>query len=283
MCGVNRKDKIGFCGACSKITLALYSLHKFEEPIISGKNGSGTVFFSGCNLRCVYCQNFLVSRNQIGKKISIPRLAKIFKELETKGAHNINLVTPTHYVDKIIKALKIYRPKIPIIYNTSGYEKKETIKKLAKYIDVYLTDFKYYDNNLALRLSNVNNYLEIASEALKQMILNQPKNVFENGLIQKGVVVRHLVLPNHSDDSVKVIEHLHNKFGNKVLLSLMSQYVAIKENIKFKEIQRPLKSIEYNKVLKKVWELGFDGYCQDMESSSFDYVPQFNNFIKKNS
>lgn len=275
-CNIDRSKLKGFCNAKSKVTLALCNLHYSEEPIISGTNGSGTVFFSGCNLRCVYCQNFDVSRNKIGKEVSIKRLAEIFKELEEQGAHNINLVTPTHYANQIIEALKIYKPKIPIVYNTNGYESVETLKKLAPYVDIYLTDFKYYDNNLSFRLSNAKDYLEVATSALKQMILNQPKNIIENGLMKKGVIVRHLVLPNHSDDSIKVLDHLNNTFGNNLLLSLMSQYVVMNLSDEYNDIKRVLKPIEYKRVLFHAQSLGFDGFMQELSSSNTKYIPNFN-------
>lgn len=274
-CNVDRNIKKGFCNASENVTLALCNLHYSEEPIISGTSGSGTIFFSGCNLKCVYCQNIDVSRNKIGKEVTIDRLAEIFKELESQGANNINLVTPTHYANQIIEALKIYKPKIPVVYNTNGYESVETLKKLAPYIDIYLTDFKYFDNNLSLRLSSCNNYLEIATMALKQMLQNQPKNIVKNGLMKKGVIVRHLVLPNHTDDSIKVLDHLYNTFGNKLLISLMSQYVVMNLSDEFADIKRTLKPIEYKRVLFHAESLKFDGFMQELSSSNITYIPNF--------
>lgn len=274
-CNIDRSISRGFCGASENVTLALCDLHHSEEPIISGTQGSGTIFFSGCNLKCVFCQNYDVSNNKIGKEVSVSRLAEIFKELEDMGAHNINLVTPTHYVDAIIKALDIYTPSIPVVYNTNGYESVDTIKKLSKYIDIYLTDFKYYDNSLGNRLSHVSDYREKATLALAEMIKNQPENIIENGIMKKGIIVRHLVLPNHTDDSINVLDHLYNTFGNKLLISLMSQYVPLNNLESYPDISRPLKPIEYKIVLNHLEKLGFDGFMQELSSSSTTYIPTF--------
>jgi putative pyruvate formate lyase activating enzyme len=265
----------GFCGASENITLALANLHYSEEPIISGTNGSGTIFFSGCNLKCVFCQNSELSTNKKGKEITINRLAEIFKELEESGAHNINLVTPSHYANQIMQVLDIYRPNIPIVYNTNGYESIDTIKKLSKYIDIYLTDFKYYDNDLSNRLSHANNYKDVALSALREMIHNQPENIIENGIMKKGVIVRHLVLPNHTDDSIKVLDLLHENFGNKLTISLMSQYVPLNDLSIHPDINRTLKPIEYKIVLSHLEKLGFDGYMQELSSNSTSYIPNF--------
>lgn len=274
-CNIDRSTNVGFCGSKSTVKLALCNLHFSEEPIISGTNGSGTVFFCGCNLKCVYCQNYEVSRNTIGKEISVQRLAKIFKELEEQGAHNINLVTPTHYANAIIEALNIYKPNIPIVYNTNGYESAETIEKLKDYVDIYLTDFKYFSNDLAAKYSSASNYCEMATSALKQMLQNQPNNIIENGLMKKGVVVRHLVLPNNTDDSINVLNHINQNFGNNVLISLMSQYVPLNNLENYPEINRPLKPIEYKLVLNHLNKLGFDGFMQELSSNSTSYIPKF--------
>lgn len=274
-CNIDRSIAKGFCGASEKVSLALANLHHSEEPIISGTKGSGTIFFAGCNLKCVFCQNFEVSNNQIGKEISVERLAEIFKELEDMGAHNINLVTPTHYADAIMSALDIYTPNIPIVYNTNGYESVDTIKKLSKYIDIYLSDFKYYDDTLASRLSHVSNYRDTATLALKEMLRNQPENIIEDGIMKKGVIVRHLVLPNHTDDSIAVLEHLYSIFGNNITISLMSQYVPLNDLSANPDISRPLKPIEYKIVLSYLEKLGFDGYMQELSSNTTDYIPTF--------
>ena len=274
-CNIDRSTSTGFCGASENVTLALANLHHSEEPIISGTNGSGTIFFSGCNLKCVFCQNYEVSNNNIGKEISANRLAEIFKELEDSGAHNINLVTPTHYAEQIIKALDIYHPNIPIVYNSNGYESVETIRKLSKYIDIYLTDFKYYDDSLASRLSHAKNYREVATLALNEMLINQPQNIIQDGIMKKGVIVRHLVLPNHTDDSIQVLNYLNEKFGNALLISLMSQYVPLNDLSSHLDISRPLKPIEYKIVLSHLEKLGFDGFMQELSSNSTSYIPTF--------
>ena len=205
-CNVNRDLKSGFCGVSNTLKVARAQLHFWEEPIISGTNGSGTIFFSGCNLKCVYCQNYNISKENFGKDITTKRLAEIFKELENAGAHNINLVTPSHYVKQIVEALNIYKPKIPVVYNTSGYDSVEELKMLEGYVDVYLTDLKYYSSELSQKYSSAKNYFEVCSLAIKEMIRQQPKNVMENGLIKKGVIIRHMVLPNCINDSFKVLE-----------------------------------------------------------------------------
>lgn len=274
-CNIDRSKSTGFCGSPKNVKLALCNLHFSEEPVISGTNGSGTVFFCGCNLKCVYCQNYEVSRNNIGKEVSVNRLAQIFKELEEQGANNINLVTPTHYADAIIEALKIYKPNIPIVYNTNGYESVETIQKLKDYIDIYLTDFKYYSNNLSLKYSSALNYCEVATNALKQMIKNQPHNIIENGLMKKGVIVRHLVLPNNTEDSINVLNHINQNFGNNVLISLMSQYVPLNNLNNYPEINRTLKPIEYKLVLNHLTKLDFNGFMQELCSNSTSYIPKF--------
>lgn len=275
-CNIDRKTHRGFCNADEDVTLALCNLHFSEEPCISGTNGSGTIFFSGCNLRCVFCQNLEVSRNKIGTTVSINRLAEIFKELEIKGANNINLVTPTHYALQIIEALKVYKPQIPIVYNTNGYEDVDTLIKLKDYIDIYLTDFKYYDDDLAMRLSSVKNYKNVATAALRQMLINQPKNIYDkNGIMQKGVIVRHLVLPSYTDDSIKVLKHLYDNFSNNILISLMSQYTPLNIDDTYSDISRRLKPIEYKRVLMYLNTLGFDGFKQELDSANSTYIPNF--------
>lgn len=274
-CNIDRNVTKGFCNTYNGVTLALCNLHFSEEPIISGTNGSGTIFFSGCNLKCVYCQNFDVSRNKIGKEVSVERLAEIFKELENQGAHNINLVTPTHYANQIIEALKIYKPNIPIVYNTNGYESVETLQKLKDYVDIYLTDFKYFSSEISAKYSKAPNYKDVATSALKQMLINQPENIIENGLMKKGVIVRHLVLPNNTDDSIAVLEHLYNTFGNQLTISLMSQYTPFGLSKDFEEINRTIKPIEYKRVLFKLQKLGFGGFMQELTSSSITYIPNF--------
>ncbi len=277
-CNIDREKQAGFCGMKNKIKIARAELHFWEEPCISGKNGSGTIFFSGCPLRCVYCQNEEISSGGYGKEISVERLAEIFKELEEKGAHNINLVTPTHYVEQILEALKIYRPKIPIVYNCSGYESVEMLKKLDGIIDVYLTDIKYYDNEVSKKYSKAEDYFEVASQAVKEMISQQPENIFdENSIMQKGVIIRHLVLPLNLTQTRKILQWIKDELSENVIISLMSQYVPMGKASEYKEINRKITSREYDKALSIVEECGFENvFIQELDSSSEDFIPPFN-------
>lgn len=276
-CNVNRDLKSGFCGVSNTLKVARAQLHFWEEPIISGTNGSGTIFFSGCNLKCVYCQNFNISKENFGKDITTQRLAEIFKELENAGAHNINLVTPSHYVKQIVEALNIYKPKIPVVYNTSGYDSVEELKMLEGYVDVYLTDLKYYSSELSQKYSSAKNYFEMCSLAIKEMIRQQPKNVMENGLIKKGVIIRHMVLPNCIDDSFKVLEWIKNNLGEDVIVSVMGQYTPYFNASKFPEINRKLKPVEYKLVINHFNKLGLkNGFMQSLDSADENFIPPFN-------
>ena len=275
-CGINRNEKNGFCGV-KKLKVAKVYLHKWEEPPISGTNGSGTIFFSGCNLKCVYCQNSEISFGAVGKEITVERLVEIFKELELKKAHNINLVTPTPHVFEIIEALKIYKPKIPIVYNTSGYESEEIIKLLKDYVDIDLTDLKYYDKKLSKTLSGAENYFEVATKAILQMRKNQPKDVFDdNGIMQKGVIIRHLVLPSCTNDSVKILDWIFNNLGDNTIISIMGQYVPCFKANGYDFINKKLKPIEYKRVVNYFNLLGFkNGFMQSLDSASDEYIPSF--------
>lgn len=276
-CNVNRDLKSGFCGVSNTLKVARAQLHFWEEPIISGTNGSGTIFFSGCNLKCVYCQNYNISKENFGKDITTQRLAEIFKELENAGAHNINLVTPSHYVKQIVEALNIYKPKIPVVYNTSGYDSVEELKMLEGYVDVYLTDLKYYSSELSQKYSSAKNYFEMCSLAIKEMIRQQPKNVMENGLIKKGVIIRHMVLPNCIDDSFKVLEWIKNNLGEDVIVSVMGQYTPYFNASKFPEINRKLKPVEYKLVINHFNKLGLkNGFMQSLDSADENFIPPFN-------
>lgn len=276
-CNVNRDLKSGFCGVSNTLKVARAQLHFWEEPIISGTNGSGTIFFSGCNLKCVYCQNYNISNENFGKDITTQRLAEIFKELENAGAHNINLVTPSHYVKQIVEALNIYKPKIPVVYNTSGYDSVEELKMLEGYVDVYLTDLKYYSSELSQKYSSAKNYFEMCSLAIKEMIRQQPKNVMENGLIKKGVIIRHMVLPNCINDSFKVLEWIKNNLGEDVIVSVMGQYTPYFNASKFPEINRKLKPVEYKLVINHFNKLGLkNGFMQSLDSADENFIPPFN-------
>ena len=276
-CNVDRSTSLGYCKSNNNIKVARASLHFDEEPIISGSSGSGTIFFSGCNLQCVYCQNYSISHENFGKEISIDKLVEIFKDLENQGANNINLVTPTHFVDAIIEALTIYRPKVPIVYNTNSYESVETLKKLAPFVDIYLADIKYYDSDLSLKLSKAKDYFEVATKALLQMRKNVPNDVIENGLMKKGIIIRHLVLPNHIDDSKKVFDAIANMFKPQdTIISLMGQYTPMYKASDYPDINRPLKPLEYKIVQNYILNLGFDnGFFQELSSATSDYTPSF--------
>ena len=274
-CKINRDVSNGYCGVSNNIKIARAALHFWEEPIISGDKGSGTIFFSGCTLKCVYCQNFEISRG-FGKEISVDRLVEIMKELEEKGANNINLVTPTHFVNQIIKALDIYRPNIPIVYNTSGYEKIETLKKLEGYVDVYLPDLKYSDNNLSQKYSKVSDYFEMATKAILEMKRQQPKDVIENGLMKKGVIVRHLVLPNAIQNTLGVLQWITNNLDKDSYISLMGQFIPYGEAKDIAELNRKIKPVEYKLAINKLLEKDFNNsFIQDIESASEDFIPSF--------
>ena len=276
MCNANRLTSFGKCKVGKFPIVAKAYIHKFEEPVLSGKNGSGTVFFSGCTLSCVFCQNYTLSHDNYGKEITPIRLSEIFKELEDKGASNINLVTATPHVYSIIEALNIYRPNIPIVYNSSGYENIETLKLLDGYIDIYLPDFKYYDNTLAQNFSGCNNYLEIVIPAIKEMIKQVGTPIFENNILKKGVIIRHLVLPTHTNDSIKVMDSIKENFGDNVLVSLLGQYTPITTNNTYLELNKKITKLEYKRVLNYIQKIGLTkGFYQDLDSSSEIYIPNF--------
>lgn len=260
-----------------KISLA--DLHFFEEPCISGENGSGTVFFTGCNMNCKFCQNYEISQLCKGKIVSVEELASEFLKLQEKGAHNINLVTGCIYVPQIIEALKLAKTKglkIPIVYNSSGYEKKETIQRLEGYIDVYLPDLKYYYDSLAKSLSGIENYFKIATEAIKEMYKQVGNPVFdEKGMIKKGLIIRHLVLPNHLQNTKQVLKWIKKNMGREVLVSVMAQYFPEYKALETEDINRKLNKEEYEEIQGFVDELGIDGYMQDLEENEKKYVPKW--------
>lgn len=279
-CNVNRiKGELGRCKAGSKVKIALANLHYFEEPSISGENGSGTVFFTGCNLNCKFCQNYKISQELLGKEIEIEELANEFLKLQDMKANNINLVTGVMYIPQIIEAIKIAKEKgltIPIVYNSSGYENVDALKLLNGYIDVYLPDLKYYDNELGVRLSGIKNYFENATLAIQEMY-NQVGNLEfdENGLIKKGVIVRHLVLPNYIENSKEVFKWLKERFDKNILVSVMAQYFPSNKAMEESDINRKLNQEEYNEIENFIFELDIDGYMQDLEENEEQYVPDF--------
>lgn len=277
-CGADRYTGTGFCGCGTNIRAAKAYLHMWEEPCISGTRGSGTVFFSGCNLKCCFCQNYKISHENHGKNITESRLAEIFLELQRWGAHNINLVSPTPYVLQIISALDMCRGKlnIPIIYNTGGYEKVETIKLLDGYVDVYLPDFKYFDNALGKKYSGADNYFETVTAALKEMYRQTGSCCIEDGIIRRGTVIRHLALPSHRDDSVRILKWIaENLPRDGVLVSLMSQYTPFYKSAEHKEISRRISTFEYNYILDKAVSLGLKGFMQERSSAKEEYTPDF--------
>ena len=281
-CKVNRLEgKKGRCKCDNTLKIALASLHKFEEPCISGTNGSGTVFFTNCNLNCIYCQNYEISQGGKGKEITMQDLADIFIKQQEKGAHNINLVTPTMYVYQIIEAIKLARKtglKIPIIYNSNGYENVETIKMLNGYIDVYLPDLKYYTNELSKKYSNVNNYFEVAANAIKEMYSQVGNAVFDdNGIIQKGVIIRHLVLPNHIQNTKNILKWINENLPKDIYVSVMAQYFPTYKAKNDSLINRKLNKKEYKEVLNYLYSLDLqNGYIQELGSHEEEYVPDFN-------
>lgn len=279
-CGIDRRKAIGACKATDKVKVALASIHNYEEPCISGADGSGTVFFSNCNLRCVYCQNFEISRDGFGKEITIERLAEIFLEQQSRGVNNINLVTPTMYVDSIIEAIKIAKENglnIPIVYNSSGYEKAETIKKLEGYIDIYLPDFKYATNRLSLKYSGVNNYVESVVPAIREMIKQVGKPVFnKKGIITKGVIIRHMILPNNVLNTKMVLKKIKEEFKDNTLISVMAQYFPSGDAAKYPEINRKITIEELEEVENYLEELNMDnGYIQELGEHEEEFVPTF--------
>lgn len=279
-CKVNRYEKSGACGANANIKLAHYSLHEWEEPIVSGTNGSGTVFFSNCNLKCIFCQNSEISELGYGKEISNDRLTEILLELQEKGAHNINLVTPTHYVPQIIdtiKQIKNKKLKIPVVYNTSSYENPFTIDLLDGIVDVYLADLKYYDNALGEKYSHCKNYFQVASAAIDKMYNQVGNPVIENNLIKKGLIVRILILPGEIDDAKKIIKYLYNKYGDNIYISLMNQYTPMKKFVDFPNLNNKLKDSEYDDVIEYACNLGVTkAFIQEGETSSTSFIPKFN-------
>lgn len=279
-CKVNRnKNQLGRCKAGNKIKLGLYSLHFDEEPCISGESGSGTVFFSNCNLKCKFCQNYKISCEGKGKEITIEELAQIFINQQENGANNINLVTGTPYVIHIIEAIKLAKKQgleIPIVYNTSGYEKIETLKKLEGYIDIYLPDFKYYDNNLAKRLSGIEDYREITQKAILEMYRQVGKNEYdEKGILKKGMIIRHLVLPNNIENSKDILKWIKQNVADSTV-SIMAQYFPTYRALEDNEINRKLTKEEFEEIENYVYKLEIEnGYIQDLEENEEKYVPKF--------
>ena len=293
-CDVDRDDeKIGYCGMTAQLKVARAALHYWEEPCISGEAGSGAVFFSGCQLRCIYCQNRDIAIGKSGKAITIERLAEIFMELQEKKANNINLVTPTHYVPQIIQAIDLARKaglKLPIVYNTSAYETVETLKLLEGYVDIYLPDFKYMEAQLADDYSNAKDYFEVAVKAISEMyrqvgnpqfneksskeILDNP--IIEEGIMTKGLIVRHLMLPGEFVDSKNIITYLYQTYGNNVFISIMNQYTPLKQVENIDKLNRRITEKEYDKLVNFAIDLGVEnGFIQEGKTAQESFIPEF--------
>lgn len=282
-CKVNREnDEIGFCKAGKNLKIARYSLHYWEEPCISGERGSGTIFFSHCNLKCIFCQNYEISTQDFGKEISIDRFVEICLSLQDLGALNINLVTPTHFIplikEGIIKA-KESGLTIPIVYNSSGYENVDALKLLDGLIDIYLPDLKYYDDELAINFSSAKNYFNVACSAIEEMYRQVGNPVFENDIMKKGIIVRHLVLPNHCDDSKKIINYLYNKYKNNIYISIMNQYTPVRKIEKYEELNTKVYEKDYNDLINYACDLGIvNAFIQEGETQNESFIPDFSNF-----
>ena len=279
-CGVNRYKKKGACGATNKLKIAYYSLHKWEEPVISGSNGSGTIFFSNCNMKCIYCQNKKISTDGYGKYISNKKLGEIMLKLQDMGAHNINLVTPTHYVPQIVSALRKIKGKslkIPVVYNTSSYENVGTIMFLNNLVDIYLADLKYYDDSLAYNYSGCKNYFETATMAIDEMYRQVGDYSFDkDGLMTKGLIVRVLILPGHVEDAKKIIKYLYMTYKDSIFISIMNQFTPVNTCI-YNNLNRKLTDEEYDEVIKYALSLGVtNAFIQEGETADDSFIPDFN-------
>ncbi|MBR1422022.1 MAG: radical SAM protein [Ruminococcus sp.] len=281
-CGINRFERKGFCGEGANVRIARAEPHHWEEPPISGEGGAGTVFFSGCTLRCCYCQNYEISSLGKGFELTVSELYESFERLIKMGCENIELVSSTQFVPQIIKALEMFAGDRPtVVYNTGGYEKADTLRMLEGYVDVYLPDIKYYDSAISAEYSSAENYFEVTINALKEMLRQVGRPVFDdNGIMRKGIIVRHLVLPSHRKDSLRLIDELSKIFSPEdILISLMSQYTPVYKAFEHKELSRKTSTFEYESVLKAVEAAGFDGYFQEKSSADKDFIPEF--FDKK--
>ena len=265
----------GFCKMPYNAVLARASLHLWEEPVISGKRGSGAIFFSGCNLRCVFCQNYEISHENFGKQVSKSEFIDIVKNLENQGAHTINLVNPTHFVPFIKEVFSEYKPSVPVVYNTGGYDDVESIRSLQGLIDVYLPDLKYFDSDVSKKYSNAENYFEKASKAVLEMQRQVGKSVIKDGIMQKGMIIRHLVLPKNTDQSIKILRWIKDNLPIDTYISLMSQYVPYVKT-EYKELNRRIVTAEYQKVIDEFERLGFEnGFMQERSSAQTDFIPKF--------
>lgn len=279
-CGADRLNgQKGFCGAGKSVKIARSALHFWEEPCISGKRGSGTVFFSNCTMKCVFCQNYKISSGGAGHEVSEAELAEKFLELQNDGANNINLVTPTHYVPQIITALEKAKNNgltLPILYNTSGYENVETLKMLDGLIDIYMPDMKYYSDKYAVKYSLAPDYFNIASKAVEEMFRQTGKPVFKDGIMQKGVLVRHLMLPNLLFDTKKIMDYLYKTYGDDIYISIMSQYTPL-DNVKtYPELNKKLNTRHYDAMVEYCMNLGIkNAFIQEGDAAKESFIPDF--------
>ena len=277
-CNINRFEKTGFCGEKAELNLTRAALHTWEEPVISASNGSGTVFFRGCNLKCIYCQNYEIAHNKGGKFITTTELSEAFINLQKIGAHNINLVTPTHFVPHIIEGVRLAKKlglSIPVVYNTSGYEKKETIALLKNTVDIFLTDFKYITSETSNKYSKAPNYFEYAKEALSEMVKISPTPIIENGIMKKGVIARILLLPDHLIETKMIVKYLYDTYGNNIYLSLMNQYTPIKKH-KYENLNRTVNDYEYKSLIDYAMHLGItNAFIQHGDTAKESFIPAF--------
>lgn len=283
-CGIDRTaGKRGACGADEKIKIARAALHFWEEPCISGENGSGAVFFSGCQLHCEFCQNKDISDCTAGKTVDAGRLTEIFLELKEQGAYNINLVTPSHFAPSVIEALEDAKRQgmdLPVVYNTGGYDSVDTIKLFEGIVDVYLPDFKYMDENLALRFSGAKNYPDVAKAAIREMVRQQPTAVFDsNDMIKSGVIVRQLLLPGHVKDAMHILSYLHDTYGEKIYISMMSQYTPVRKFKEHTELNRKVTKREYERYIQYAMDIGIEnGFIQEGDVAEESFIPEFNGY-----
>ncbi len=279
-CNVNRNEgKLGFCKSGNKLRIAKAYLHMWEEPCITGEKGSGTIFFSGCNLRCIFCQNYYISEMNNGVEITIDRFSQVCLDLQSRGAMNINLVTPTHYVPLIVDGIKLAKKNglcIPVVYNSSGYERVDTIKLLDGVVDVYLPDFKYYSDELAVKYSGCKDYFKYASLAIEEMVKQKGECIFDKkGNITSGVIIRHLIIPSRIEDSKKILKYLYEKYGNKVYFSIMNQYTPVKK-FKLEELNRTVADNEYDEVINYAWDLGIrQAFIQEGMTQTCSFIPKW--------
>lgn len=291
-CNTDRQNSIGYCGANDGMMIARAALHMWEEPCISGKEGSGAIFFSGCSLKCIFCQNAKISGGMKGHEVSPDELAEEMIKLQADGANNINLVTAGHYLPKVIESINKAKNMgllIPIVYNTSGYEKLSAIKALEGLVDIYLPDHKYYSPDLAAKFSNAPNYHEVATAALDEMVRQiysdgstrsdgstGGEKFDDRGIMTRGVIVRHLILPGHTKDSMEVLKFLHDRYGEKIYISIMNQYTPVIGDTKYSELRRKLTEREYEKVVDYACSIGIEkGFIQDGETARESFIPEF--------